>query len=223
MLRPVTTTVLDRRLEAALAFESPYVTTQLLKSRVAPTPAIADLLFTEIKRYLVLCEAAPETSYGMFSALVDEAWHIFVLHTREYADFGQRYFGRYLHHVPTDTGAATPRDTPSFADFQRCYEEFYSEPLPSVWFDGRNVSLSSRVVNDQASTMGVLIDDDGVYLTDVAGNVLLTVNDLAYPALLFVSRTHDFYIRELGDDLTAEEKVGLVAMLADLGIVRLAP
>ena len=219
----MTTTVLDRRLEAALAFESPYVTAQLLKNRVAPTPAIAELLFIEIKRYLVLCEATPETSYGMFSALVDEAWQTFILQTREYADFGQRYFGRYLHHVPTDTGVATPRDTPSFAEFQRRYEEFYNEPLPTVWFDGQNMSLSSRVINDQAATLGVLIDDDGVYLTDVAGNVLLTVNELAYPALLFVSRTHDFYVRELGDDLTTDEKVGLVAMLTDLGIVRLAP
>ena len=223
MQRPVTAPVLDQRLEAALAFESPTVRAQLLKSRVAATPAIAELLFTEIKRYLVLCEATPETSYGMFSALVDEAWHIFILHTREYADFGQRYFGRYLHHVPAEAGVGTPRDTPSFADFQRRYEDFYREPLPSVWFDGKNVSLSSRVVNDQAAAMGVLIDDDGVYLTDVAGTVLLTVNDLAYRALLFVSRTHDFYVRELGDDLTADEKVGLVATLTDLGIVRLAP
>ena len=30
--------------------------------------------------------------------ILDEMWHFFILHTRDYYDFGQTYYGRYLHH-----------------------------------------------------------------------------------------------------------------------------
>jgi len=36
------------------------------------------------------------------SELVDIGWHIFILHTSEYAAFCQRIAGRFLHHVPTE-------------------------------------------------------------------------------------------------------------------------
>ncbi|ENO3978372.1 hypothetical protein ACBI01_002521 [Aeromonas veronii] len=31
---------------------------------------------------------------------IDEMWHAFILCTREYHDFCQRYFGGYIHHAP---------------------------------------------------------------------------------------------------------------------------
>lgn len=33
--------------------------------------------------------------------LVDIGWHVFILHTRDYAAFCERVAGRLLHHVPT--------------------------------------------------------------------------------------------------------------------------
>ncbi|CRK55024.1 hypothetical protein [Alloactinosynnema sp. L-07] len=36
------------------------------------------------------------------SPLVDEGWHAFVLHTREYAEFCRMIAGRFLHHRPSD-------------------------------------------------------------------------------------------------------------------------
>lgn len=36
------------------------------------------------------------------SPLVDDGWHAFILHTRDYAEFCERVAGRFLHHVPTD-------------------------------------------------------------------------------------------------------------------------
>lgn len=32
---------------------------------------------------------------------IDDMWHTFLLFTHEYTDFCHRYFGEYLHHVPT--------------------------------------------------------------------------------------------------------------------------
>lgn len=37
---------------------------------------------------------------GMPSKAVDDAWHEFILMTRDYASFCRHAFGRYLHHVP---------------------------------------------------------------------------------------------------------------------------
>ena len=34
------------------------------------------------------------------SKLVDPAWHTFMLHSAEYADWCQERFGRYIHHAP---------------------------------------------------------------------------------------------------------------------------
>jgi hypothetical protein len=31
---------------------------------------------------------------------IDLMWHLFLLYTRDYQDFCQRYFGEYLHHQP---------------------------------------------------------------------------------------------------------------------------
>lgn len=33
---------------------------------------------------------------------VDDAWHLFILHTKEYAAFCHRIAGRFIHHVPAD-------------------------------------------------------------------------------------------------------------------------
>ncbi|MGH3861455.1 glycine-rich domain-containing protein [Actinokineospora sp.] len=36
------------------------------------------------------------------SAIVDEGWHAFLLHTREYAEFCRMVAGRFIHHRPGD-------------------------------------------------------------------------------------------------------------------------
>ena len=39
---------------------------------------------------------------------VDKAWHAFLLHTREYAEFCHQIAGRFIHHVPTDEPSSPP-------------------------------------------------------------------------------------------------------------------
>lgn len=34
------------------------------------------------------------------SPLVDEFWHQFILYTRDYAEFCEKHFGRFIHHDP---------------------------------------------------------------------------------------------------------------------------
>jgi hypothetical protein len=43
----------------------------------------------------------PDLAITQSTKLMDEMWHTFVLFTRDYHDFCERYFGFYLHHTPT--------------------------------------------------------------------------------------------------------------------------
>ena len=52
---------------------------------------------------------------------------------------------------------------------------------------------------------------------------MLSVNDIAAPALTFITTTGSFYVRELAGDLTDDEKVALVESLLIQGIVRIEP
>jgi hypothetical protein len=212
----------------ALDFEAPYVVERLVSDRVADTEAEAKELFDECKKYLVLSVSQTDVIVGMCSTRVDEAWHAFLLYTDQYRDFCKRYFGRYIGHTPKNapqitTGEPSACRKLNFAGFQDRYEAFFGEPLPDVWFDIRNVAPDRRIFNDSAATMTVARHDLTVDLVDEAGAVVLSVNDIAAPALNFITRTGAFYVRELPGELTDGEKVALIESLLRLAVVRLAP
>lgn len=43
-----------------------------------------------------------KTSVAMVSELVDDLWHEFILHTKEYHKFCDTVFGKYIHHHPNE-------------------------------------------------------------------------------------------------------------------------
>ncbi|OBF96218.1 hypothetical protein A5790_05910 [Mycobacterium sp. 852002-51152_SCH6134967] len=222
---------LEGRLQEALAFEAPYVIDRLVRDRVVATRASAEQLFNEAKKYLVLSAATPDKSFDMSSAMVDEAWHAFVLFTAEYTDFSQRYFGSYVHHAPAGErgGPETTildggsQEMASFDDFCRRYEVLFGQPLPRIWYDSDNVTPSTRVINDMAQTLTIAAEDHTVHVVDGTGNTVLSVDEMAIEAVEFIVNMHAFYVRELPGDLTAAEKVGLIQPLIRLGVLRLAP
>ncbi len=212
----------------ALDFEAPYVVERLVNDRVADTEAEANELFDECKKYLVLSVSQTDVIVGMCSTRVDEAWHAFLLYTDQYRDFCRRYFGRHIGHTPKNapqstTGEPSARAKLNFAGFQERYEAFFNEPLPDVWYDIRNIAPDRRIFNDSAATMNVARHDSTVDLVDEAGAVVLSVSDIALPALTFIIRTGAFYVRELPGGLTDDEKVALIESLLRLGVVRIAP
>lgn len=62
------------------------------------------LVFDGLRQFFLVCVAENQTDgrckVRMPSRVIDEAWHLFLLDTREYARFCQLVFGQYLHHVP---------------------------------------------------------------------------------------------------------------------------
>lgn len=66
-------------------------------------------IFRETMKWMWLNEATKHlrNSEGLRLAIdkpiviIDEMWHSFILCTREYAKFCERFFGRFIHHRPT--------------------------------------------------------------------------------------------------------------------------
>jgi hypothetical protein len=223
LVTPVSDAILD-----ALSFQAPYVVERLLKNRIVDSAAEGEKLFTEAKRYLVLCAANPDVNVAMYSVRVDEAWHAFLLYTDQYAQFCNRFFGRHVGHAPTNgPPVAAPdhkhRPKLTFLEFRARYEALFGEPLPDVWYDSRGITTAQRMFNDSAGSMTVAHHDSVVELIDDKGVVIVSVNDIAYGALDFVARTGAFYVRELPCVLTDQEKVALAQALVSAGALRPAP
>ncbi|QQW35650.1 hypothetical protein [Mycobacterium marinum] len=216
---------------------------------IAETRGFAAQLFNEVKRYLVLCELSTGTAMGMYSGLVDAAWHIFILFTEQYIAYSNTYFDRYLHHAPKlaeskrntlSTAGCSKIDNKSsravnfasipntennfsFKNFTRKYEYVFEERLPDLWYDERCITLNRRMVVDHR--VGPLKTKcQGGYAELYRGEFacIIRVNELAYPALRRIQAGGSFYARELPGELTAEEKIALVEATVRTGILRIA-
>jgi hypothetical protein len=59
-------------------------------------------VFSALRDYFYLCHQAGRSMVSMPSQVVDDAWHEFLLFTKEYDEFCNRAFGRFLHHTPAE-------------------------------------------------------------------------------------------------------------------------
>jgi hypothetical protein len=103
-------------LDEVLAYRHPAVVRRYAKEHGA-TLGEAEAVFQETLKWLYLCYrgiiAGPESVGCPMTpeiAQLDEMWHTFMLFTRDYADFCERYFGFFLHHVPNEDEEETPED-----------------------------------------------------------------------------------------------------------------
>jgi len=69
-----------------------------------------NLVFDGLREYFQICRAARRRMVSMPSQVVDDAWHEFILFTRDYQEFCDAAFGRFLHHTP-----AAAMETPTRA------------------------------------------------------------------------------------------------------------
>ncbi len=66
---------------------------------------------------------------------VDLAWHAFILHTRDYANFCERDVGFFLHHTPDglgDNGAGIQR-TLDYLRTRALAEQLFGPVDPEIW------------------------------------------------------------------------------------------
>ena len=61
--------------------------------------AQATSAFTAFKQFMVACGTKPGIKVG--SEPIDNMWHTFLLHSREYDQFCSDHFGFFIHHDPS--------------------------------------------------------------------------------------------------------------------------
>jgi len=210
----------------ALQFEAPFLIEKLIKSQIVDSASEGDMLFTEVKKYLVLSRLDRHAEWQMYSTWVDEVWHQFVLFTHEYAIFCDRYLGGFVHHRPSNAPELSPNRnalSSTFMSFSARYLEVFGQELPACWLDARNITIDRRLINDKARQLVVCEHAGRVSLVHEDGFVHLSVDPIARQALTFIATTGAFYVRELPGDLTNEERIGIAAALVEQRLLRLAP
>lgn len=228
-------TVLHNDLRAALSYEAPFLIEKLVQDYIVRSESDAEDLFREVKRYIVFVQANRDSIWDMHSLRIDEAWHQFVLFTREYIDFCHEYFGMYVQHRPanapeTDAGDTDgePEHVPlrlgTFEEFAQRYQIFYREPLPDVWRDENAVTRDQRLLNKLANKLAVHIGDGMAHLVNPStGDRLFSVSELAREGLEMIARTGTFFVREIPGELSDDEKVAIAASLVQAKLLRTAP
>lgn len=93
----------------------------------------AERHFFELRRFLAMCAINEGPAYGM-RGQIDEAWHTFIMFTRNYAEFCQVVGGRFLHHQPNIGSESRPDSADAYHRFLVDYEHIFSEPAPAdLW------------------------------------------------------------------------------------------
>ena len=88
----------------------------------------AELIFQETKKFLATCAQDNSENYSP-SEEQDAMWHDFILFTKNYTDFCQTFFGRYLHHVPCDGKKKDPDPCP----LKQRATVIFGEITPRLW------------------------------------------------------------------------------------------
>ena len=140
-------------LEALLTYRHPGVVARYVRDFGGDQSA-AEELFVELMRWLYYCAKATEPGkraamVSMYPEIlrIDDMWHVFILHTRDYADFCDRYFGRFIHHQPLPPDAPRERDenevnTELEAFLSLLYDEL-GETTVRRWFVERRYAKGS--------------------------------------------------------------------------------
>lgn len=89
-------------LRDVMAYENPSVIHRLV-SKDGYKPDEAATIFDDVKRFLFLAGTTTEPLAP--TKRLDDGWHAFILHTIDYTQFCNRFFGRYVHHLPNPPGA----------------------------------------------------------------------------------------------------------------------
>lgn len=128
-------------LNEILAYEHPAVVNRF-KKEYPQLANEAEMIFQDLLRFFWASEKhhqeqvdRPEDEDLKFTFIMDEAmkpidqiWHIFLLYTKDYMDFCERYFKQYIHHLP-DIVPDMPQDELAFEQNLRRFLSFCYDHL----------------------------------------------------------------------------------------------
>lgn len=106
----------------------------------------------ELKRFLALCSINPQKPYGM-AGIVDELWHTFIFHTKDYLEFCSTVNGNFIHHIPEKK--TDKRNPKPYLDMLSDYERFFGVKAPEhIWPDITATNTSGNACGTSCSKCG---------------------------------------------------------------------
>jgi hypothetical protein len=119
------------------SFDAPFLRQSVLAKGKFTKPGEYEVVFLELKKFIALAHL-----YGgpiaMLSPEVDYLWHEFILFTRKYIDFCNRFLGSYLHHEPLSSLNTLDRKAAE-ERFLDLYERTFGH-TNSLWLNSSNCS-----------------------------------------------------------------------------------
>jgi hypothetical protein len=112
-----------------LQFQAPFLEDKLLSTGKFENAQQYGRAFGEFKKYANLVNITNER-LPMGSESVDKVWHQFILFTKEYTNFCNKYLGGYMHHTPNTK--YTNSHSISNKRFIDLYQENYG-PIDDLW------------------------------------------------------------------------------------------
>ncbi len=88
-----------RDFDGAMNYQNPVLVERFARRNEVPLEA-AQHHFEETKKFIIVCGMLPDECSP--STKLDGMWHHFILHTKDYKNFCERYIGRFIHHNPTE-------------------------------------------------------------------------------------------------------------------------
>lgn len=85
-------------IKKVMDYKMPHIIARYSKD-YSVSAEVAKIHEVELKRFLILA-ADDDESLDMMSIEVDNLWHTFLLFTKEYQQFCNDMFGKFIHHNP---------------------------------------------------------------------------------------------------------------------------
>jgi hypothetical protein len=113
-------------IQDAISFPPPTLLIKKFCAENDVSESEAKETFLETKKFLILCANDRATSYSP-SNEIDEMWHLFMLHSKDYFAFCEMV-GGYIHHQPTE------KPQPHFYEKTlQALSNFFGEVNPVYW------------------------------------------------------------------------------------------
>lgn len=115
------------------AYPIPHVTERFCNEQGLSAEA-GEEYEVELKKYLWLCSLNDGKNLGM-AGPVDELWHTFIIHTRDYEVFCREVLGKFIHHTPTSLSAkANGTAKMHYDEFLATYQRTFGVEAPlHIW------------------------------------------------------------------------------------------
>ncbi|MBK8188419.1 MAG: hypothetical protein IPK77_14830 [Cellvibrio sp.] len=111
-----------------------------------------EMVLDGLRQYFRMCQNSSSSMVTMPSLAVDDAWHEFILFTREYDAFSNNAFGYYLHHTPAEAMKSKEAEIDSIRMAWRlaCQDEkidpINTERLPKIFSIDSNLAIVGGLV-----------------------------------------------------------------------------